>query len=88
MKEATMVKGAKSRRKAESMLRGEAVGKQQKEAAVSPATFAKHFEKLFSKVSECETLGLAQDPWIPPKTEPCRDFLGPPTLGEVTFAMR
>ncbi len=56
-------------------------------APVSPTIFTAHFESLFSKSSDKETLGLTEEnagPKIPPKTE----LSGPPTLKEVQKAVK
>jgi hypothetical protein len=53
---------------------------------VPPARFKEHFENLFSKVSEQQTLNLTEDR-VGPKSEVPMDLAGPPTVFEVQFAI-
>jgi hypothetical protein len=53
---------------------------------VPPARFKEHFENLFSKVSEQQTLNLTEDR-VGPKSEVRMDLAGPPTVFEVQFAI-
>jgi hypothetical protein len=60
-------------------------GKEAK-APVVPQVFAAHFEQLFSKISEKETLGLTAEK-VGPKSEPMVELSGAPTYLEVKTAV-
>jgi hypothetical protein len=53
---------------------------------VRPARFKEHFENLFSKVSQQQTLNLTEDR-VGPKSEVRMDLAGPPTVFEVQLAI-
>lgn len=53
---------------------------------VPPEKFTDHFEKLFSKVSPSETLGLTEDK-VGPKSETLAALSGPPTSAEIEIAI-
>ena len=76
------------REKAVGVLQGKVGTVREKEPEVTPAEFATHFGKLFSKQSEKRTLGLANIPHLPPKVAPARELSGPPTPDEVRAAIK
>lgn len=53
---------------------------------VPPEQFKAHFENLFSKKSDKETLGLTAER-VGPKSAPKMELSGPPTLNEVQYAI-
>ncbi len=56
-------------------------------SAIDPTIFTAHFEQLFNKESDRQTLGLTEQtagPKVPPRTE----LSGPPTLAEVQRAVK
>lgn len=52
---------------------------------VAPSCFKSHFENLFSRKSQGETLGLT-DERVGPKSAPKMELSGPPSLYEVQYA--
>jgi hypothetical protein len=53
---------------------------------VEPKVFASHFEKLFAKKSERETLGLSEEK-VGPKVPPNKSLSGAPTFVEISKAV-
>ena len=76
------------REKAVGVLQGKVGTVREKEPEVTPAEFATHFGKLFSKQSEKRTLGLVNIRHLPPKVAPARELSGPPTPVEVSAVIK
>ena len=53
---------------------------------VPPEKFKQHFEQLYSKISEQESLGLTEAA-VGPKSEPLEALSGPPSLYEIEHAI-